>query len=104
MTPSRGFQVKYPKITLHAVSRSETGPYIYCQLDEQPDGAELAEDEDSEMSELKIFPGDITAGMRRLIPAPCFSILTSFDSGSHIRSALPMRVVAPGPKCIRHRA
>lgn len=63
-TPSsRGFSIQYPKITLHAVSRSEdTGPYVYCQLDETADGVEVTEDEDAEMSELKIIPGDMVGG------------------------------------------
>ncbi|KAG9017522.1 hypothetical protein FRB90_000947 [Tulasnella sp. 427] len=56
----KGFSVTYPRITLHAVSRSEsTGPYVYCQLDETPEGVQVPEDEDAEMSELKIIPGDI---------------------------------------------
>jgi nucleotide-sensitive chloride channel 1A len=52
-----GFQIEYPAITLHAVSRGESGPSIYCQLDEsfgQVNGAN--EDEDSEMRELTIVP------------------------------------------------
>ncbi|KAG8943418.1 hypothetical protein FRC04_002883 [Tulasnella sp. 424] len=58
----KGFSVTYPRITLHAVSRSEsTGPYVYCQLDETPEGVEVSDDEDAEMSELKIMPGDMDA-------------------------------------------
>ncbi|KIK59797.1 hypothetical protein GYMLUDRAFT_59920 [Collybiopsis luxurians FD-317 M1] len=30
----KGFQIEYPSITLHAVSRGDTSPSIYCQLDE----------------------------------------------------------------------
>lgn len=64
MAPSsKGFQIEYPKITLHAISRGTAGPSIYCQLDEQADDAgEVPEDEDSEMSELNIFPAEATAG------------------------------------------
>lgn len=59
----KGFQIEYPKITLHAISRGSGGASIYCQLDEQPGGAaEAPEDEDSEMSELNIYPGDANAG------------------------------------------
>ncbi|KAG8863140.1 hypothetical protein FRB96_009322 [Tulasnella sp. 330] len=63
MAPSgKGFQIEYPKITLHAISRGIPGPSIYCQLDEQADDAgEIPEDEDSEMSELSIFPAEATA-------------------------------------------
>jgi len=55
----RGVQVKYPAITLHAISRGET-PSIYCQLDESntstpPD--ETSEDV-TEMRELMIVPQD----------------------------------------------
>ncbi|KIO34402.1 hypothetical protein M407DRAFT_128113 [Tulasnella calospora MUT 4182] len=58
----KGFAVTYPRITLHAVSRSDsTGPHVYCQLDETPEGVEVADDEDAEMSELKIMPGDMDA-------------------------------------------
>ncbi|KAG8906058.1 hypothetical protein FRB99_007715 [Tulasnella sp. 403] len=64
MTPSNiGFQIPYPKITLHAVSRAgdsnNDGPSVYCQLDENPENADLADDEDAAMSELRIYPGDM---------------------------------------------
>ncbi|KAJ7650641.1 regulator of volume decrease after cellular swelling-domain-containing protein [Roridomyces roridus] len=48
-TTGRGFQIEYSAITLHAVSRGETGPSIYCQLDER-------EGETDEMRELSIVP------------------------------------------------
>ncbi|CAA7266889.1 unnamed protein product [Cyclocybe aegerita] len=55
-----GFQIEYPTITLHAVSRGETGPSLYCQLDESigaPNGgAPVDENEDTEMRELTIVP------------------------------------------------
>ncbi|PPQ95719.1 hypothetical protein CVT26_008362 [Gymnopilus dilepis] len=62
-----GFQVEYPAITLHAVSRGESGPSIYCQLDEQYGAANgtangagggAGDDEDAvaEMRELSIVP------------------------------------------------
>ncbi|KAF5327537.1 hypothetical protein D9619_004362 [Psilocybe cf. subviscida] len=57
-TAGEGFEIEYPKITLHAVSRGESGPSIYCQLDESaaaPD-APQNDDEISEMSELTIVP------------------------------------------------
>ncbi|KAJ6577345.1 regulator of volume decrease after cellular swelling-domain-containing protein [Mycena capillaripes] len=57
-TTGRGFQIEYPAITLHAVSRAETGPSIYCQLDEHAGEAEGAasNDEMSDMRELSIVP------------------------------------------------
>ncbi|KAJ7510338.1 regulator of volume decrease after cellular swelling-domain-containing protein [Mycena galericulata] len=57
-TTGRGFQIEYPAITLHAVSRAEAGPSIYCQLDEHVGEAEGAasNDEMSDMRELSIIP------------------------------------------------
>lgn len=61
-TTGRGFQVEYPSITLHAVSRTESGPCIYCQLDETPTGDRDENDEDeSPMRELKIIPERVEA-------------------------------------------
>ncbi len=63
-----GFQIEYPAITLHAVSRGESGPAIYCQLDETYGDANgisvnaTAENEDAEMRELTIFPQRPEAG------------------------------------------
>ncbi|KAI0714384.1 regulator of volume decrease after cellular swelling-domain-containing protein [Cerioporus squamosus] len=60
----KGFQVDYPSITLHAISRAEAGPSIYCQLDEPPT-AEVAAPEEEEdvgnMRELVIVPKDSSA-------------------------------------------
>jgi len=59
-TTGVGFQIEYPAITLHAVSRGEPGPSIYCQLDESfgqvNGGPSASEDEYSEMRELTIIP------------------------------------------------
>lgn len=56
-TTGRGFQVGYPSISLHAISRTEAGPFIYCQLDETPTGDHLENcEDDSPMRELKIVP------------------------------------------------
>ncbi|KAI0663693.1 regulator of volume decrease after cellular swelling-domain-containing protein [Cubamyces menziesii] len=62
----RGFQVEYPRITLHAISRGEKGPSIYCQLDDTVDAdtnAEPQNDEEevSDMRELSILPKDPSA-------------------------------------------
>ncbi|KAH8117764.1 regulator of volume decrease after cellular swelling-domain-containing protein [Phellopilus nigrolimitatus] len=55
----RGFQVEYPFITLHAISRADSGPCIYCQLDEpspQDDIDGEASDVSNELRELKFIP------------------------------------------------
>ncbi|KAF9069870.1 regulator of volume decrease after cellular swelling-domain-containing protein [Rhodocollybia butyracea] len=69
----KGFQIEYPSITLHAVSRGDTPPSIYCQLDETSAKAmkmlvepvtngkteeddEEEEAEDDTMRELSIIP------------------------------------------------
>jgi nucleotide-sensitive chloride channel 1A len=61
-----GFTIEYPRITLHAVSRGESGPSVYCQLDEsaQGPGAPGADEEqdDSEMREMKIIPSNPESG------------------------------------------
>ncbi|KAF8896517.1 regulator of volume decrease after cellular swelling-domain-containing protein [Infundibulicybe gibba] len=53
-----GFQIAYPTITLHAVSRAGDAPAIYCQLDEQAPDAPTADDTDAPMRELTIVPQD----------------------------------------------
>jgi len=69
-TTGRGFQVEYPSITLHAVSRTESGPSIYCQLDETPTGDQVENGEDdSPMRELKIVPERVEARKFSLISA-----------------------------------
>jgi chloride channel, nucleotide-sensitive, 1A len=65
----RAFQVQYPAITLHAISRADSGPSIYCQLDDTfgaangvaTAGQEEGEEADVPMSELIIVPSDGTA-------------------------------------------
>lgn len=56
----RGFQVDYPSITLHAISRAAAGPSIYCQLDDPPvaDATNHDEEDASKMRELVILPKD----------------------------------------------
>ena len=66
----RGFQVEYPSITLHAISRTESGPCIYCQLDETPIGNQTDNDDDDvPMRELKIIPERVEARKFPLISA-----------------------------------
>ncbi|PBK92648.1 hypothetical protein ARMGADRAFT_1013197 [Armillaria gallica] len=50
---AEGWQIYYPAITLHAISKAEGG--IYCQLD---DKFGLAEEEEVTMRELTIIPKD----------------------------------------------
>lgn len=61
----RGFQIEYPAITLHAVSRANSGPSIYCQLDEQPESGETSLNTEldgaNDMRELSIIPPDPTS-------------------------------------------
>ncbi|KAF9243557.1 regulator of volume decrease after cellular swelling-domain-containing protein [Melanogaster broomeanus] len=55
----RGFQVQYPAITLHAISRPDGhNASIYCQLDETAGGplADEASEDLSDMRELSIVP------------------------------------------------
>ena len=62
-TSGRGFRIPYPAITLHAVSRAESSPSIYCQLDDSsgaPDD-KPADDEAIEMRELSIVPQNISS-------------------------------------------
>jgi len=57
----KGFQVDYPTITLHAIARGDTGPSIYCQLDENPqnqDGQANDSEEIPDMRELRLLPTD----------------------------------------------
>lgn len=52
----------YTSITLHAISRAESGPSIYCQLDEAGQAGD--DDEtgaDAEMREMNIVPGSETS-------------------------------------------
>ncbi|KAG8810494.1 hypothetical protein FRC19_004520 [Serendipita sp. 401] len=54
-TAGKGLQVTYPTISLHAISRAEFGPSIYCQLDETLDvDEEPSADEELELRELRI--------------------------------------------------
>lgn len=74
-TTGRGFKIEYPAITLHAVSRAESGPSIYCQLDESAGVAAVADDDVAEMRELSIVPQN---------PASC----TNLDNGALDRIVL----------------
>lgn len=61
---SKGFTIAYPNITLHAISRSESGPSVYCQIDPSPgDNGEVNQsDEDVvEMIELTLVPTETSS-------------------------------------------
>ena len=71
-TTGRAFQIEYPSITLHAISRGESGPFIYCQLDESPAAANGDADEDVlSMRELSLTPQPSDS---RASPQTAFSI------------------------------
>ncbi|KAF8623633.1 hypothetical protein AX17_007333 [Amanita inopinata Kibby_2008] len=68
-TTGRGFQIEYPSITLHAISRAGPRPSIYCQLDEGTsaaqeqhmngdvnEGGNEEQEEYADMRELNIIP------------------------------------------------
>ncbi|KAL1754627.1 regulator of volume decrease after cellular swelling-domain-containing protein [Schizophyllum commune] len=57
----RGLQIDYPTITLHAISRAESGPCVYCQLDDSvgattANGAAQESEEYTALRELSIVP------------------------------------------------
>lgn len=104
-TTGRGFQVDYPTITLHAISRAEAGPSVYCQLDEPAAATEApAEDEDaSSMRELVILPKDPSSRM----PVPSFPLISASThiyrthSRTHIRELVLLCI--PPPRSQRRR-
>lgn len=57
-TTGVGFEIQYPAITLHAISRGAPQPSIYCQLDESYGTENGAADNDTitDMRELTIVP------------------------------------------------
>jgi nucleotide-sensitive chloride channel 1A len=79
-TNGSGFQIDYRAITLHAVSRGESGPSIYCQLDEslgtENTAATTDEDTISDMRELTIVPQNPSSRAFFLLYAPFFGILS----------------------------
>jgi nucleotide-sensitive chloride channel 1A len=58
-TTGRGFQIEYPSITLHAISRTNAEPSIYCQLDDNVGHENNTADENDDVTEIRelcIFP------------------------------------------------
>jgi hypothetical protein len=70
------FQIEYPSITLHATSRGDSDPFVYCQLDESPAADAAPEDGDegdtSSMRGLSLTPQDLDA---RAFRHPLFFLL-----------------------------
>jgi chloride channel, nucleotide-sensitive, 1A len=67
----RAFQIEYPSITLHAISRGDSGPFVYCQLDEPPATDAPPPDGEDE--------GDDALGMRELSLTPQDSASRAFQ-------------------------
>jgi chloride channel, nucleotide-sensitive, 1A len=92
-----GFTIPYPAITLHAISRTDTGPSIYCQLDDAygahpVNGAGADDDEVGELRELVIVPADpATRELRSARPLPPLTP----RSRANLRGALALRGPAP---------
>lgn len=93
---SPGFQIQYPAITLHAISRGEPGPSIYCQLDETPGDANglagdsnEADEGDAQMRELTIVPQQAESRMfnNNFV---CFQSYRFLLSRDNIRSSFAM--------------
>lgn len=82
----RGFSVRYPSITIHAVSRSGSSPIVYLQLQNSSADAdadeEVGKDEDLEMSELKIRPLDSSTGKSHIFR--CYKILSQLTTSKWI--------------------
>jgi hypothetical protein len=102
---SSGFQIPYPAITLHAVSRGEAGPSIYCQLDDtySPNSVNGATDQDDEndtdMRELVIVPSN--SNTRETINIVKAQVTHCDTSGSNLRSLVSLRL--PPPRSSRSR-
>lgn len=94
---SKGFAVPYPNVTLHAVSRSDNGPSIYCQIDSNPDADLAAGGEDdgdiADLIELTIIPTDPNSGKHLHIPPPI--LLFIFISGGNLRSPIHLCISPP---------
>lgn len=98
-TSGRGIQVEYPVITLHAVSRADSRPSIYCQLDESAGIAEQDvepgnEEDDTPMRELSIVPKDaesrqsFTSPLHHL-PDPNFNCILQWTQYSRLCHIVP---------------
>ena len=93
----RGFQIDYPSIALHAVSRSvpddvftntdgfATDTCLYCQLDDHPERDE-SEDQDEDVKELWILLRDAS---QRTSHMPLTTVDTLYESLSHCAALHP---------------
>ena len=52
-TSGKGLQVTYPTISLHAISRADFGPSIYCQLDGTIDTEEEPTQDEEEVMQTR---------------------------------------------------
>jgi hypothetical protein len=73
---SRGFQIEYPAITLHAVSRAASGPSVYLQLDETAGDPNAGGDDFSDMRELNIVPISVDSRAYYVLHCPHQHVLT----------------------------
>jgi len=94
-TMDKGFQVPYTTIILHAISRADLAPSIYCQLDEaQALEEEPTQDEDAEleMRELRIIPSTAESCESRadLFANHSYYLCFSPSSGTHFRGTFKM--------------
>lgn len=92
----KGLQVEYRSITLHAISRAENVPSIYCQLDESPNDATAANEdaEISDMRELIIIPKaaesrTFSASLSLLSSYTCTAVEPIFEALSYCASLHP---------------
>ena len=94
-TTGKGFQVPYTTIILHAISRADLTPSIYCQLDEsQALEEEPTQDEEAEleMRELRIIPSTPESCASCADPFASHSYFSvPLSSGTHFRGTFQMR-------------
>ena len=72
----KGLQITYPTISLHAISRAELGPSIYCQLDETLDGEDEPTPDEEDAMEMRELRLNVQSEASRTSCCPIFSLLT----------------------------
>lgn len=63
----KGISITYPTISLHAISRSEFGPSIYCQLDETIDMEVEPTPDEQDAMELRELRINTTESSRKTV-------------------------------------